>query len=295
MVAGRRSALPAHKRESAMRYRNLVVAVAGLLCMSMAAGAQDAKKYPAFEGMWGRGSPPGSWDPTKPPGRGQQAPLTPEYQAIYEANLAKQKAGLVFDPKYTCGPVGMPRLMTMNQPMEFIVKPTVIYMLMESTSPVRRVYTDERTWPQDPDRGYVGYSIGKWLDTNNDGTYDTLEIETRAMKGLRLMDNSGIPLASDGETVVKEKIYLDKADPDIMHNEITTIDHAFTLPWTVSRFYRRVHDGRPQEDNCAEENRLVVIGGWMYLADSEGYLMPLQKDEPPPDPKLFQKYFGPKK
>jgi hypothetical protein len=279
-----------------MRYRSSVVAVAGLLFVSMAVRAEETKNYSAWEGMWGRGSPPGSWDPTKPPGPGQQAPLTPEYQAVYEANLAKAKTGLAFDPKYTCGPVGMPRVMSLGAPMEFIVKPTVVYMLVESTSPIRRIYTDGRAWPKDDlDRSYVGYSIGKWLDLDSGGSYRTLEIETRAMKGVRLMDNSGIPLASDGDTVVKEKLYLDKANPDIMHNEITTIDHAFTHPWTVSRFYKRVHDGKPQEDNCAEENRLVVIGGRTYFADNDGYLMPVQKDEPPPDPKLFQKYFGPKK
>jgi hypothetical protein len=278
-----------------MRYKSSVVAIAVLLCLSMAASAQETKKYSAWEGMWGRGSPPGSWDPTKPPGPGQQAPLISEYQAVYEANLAKAKAGVAFDPKYTCGPVGMPRVMSLGAPMELIVKPAVVYMLLESTSPLRRIYTDGRAWPKDPDRSYVGYSIGKWLDTGNDGTHDALEIETRAMKGLRLMDNSGIPLAADGETIVKERLSLDKADPDIMHNEITTIDHALTHPWTVSRFYKRVHDGKPQEDNCAEENRLVVIGGRTYFADSEGYIMPVQKDEPPPDPQLFQKYFGPKK
>ena len=76
-----------------MHYRSSLVAVAVLLCLSVAAGAQEAKKYAAFEGMWDRGSPLGSWDPTKPPGRGQQAPLTPEYQAVYEANMAKDKAG----------------------------------------------------------------------------------------------------------------------------------------------------------------------------------------------------------
>jgi hypothetical protein len=149
-------------------------------------------------------------------------------------------------------------------------------------------------WPKEPDRSFVGYSIGQWIDTNNSGIYDTLEVETRSFEGPRLMDNSGIPLHEDGETVVKEKIYLDKANPDIMHNEITTIDHAFTRPWVVSRFYKRVHNGRPQEYNCGEDNRWVVIGGWTYLADTEGYLMPIQKDEPPPDPRLFQKYF-PKK
>jgi hypothetical protein len=160
--------------------------------------------------MWGRGSPPGAWDPTKPPGRGQEAPLTPEYQAVYDATLAKQKAGFLFDPKYICGPIGMPRVMNMGQPMEFVVTPNVFYMLMEATSPIRRIYTDGRAWPKDPERSYVGYSIGTWLDTSNVGTYDTLELETRAMKGWRLMENSGIPLAADGETVVQERLYLDK-------------------------------------------------------------------------------------
>src|ERR1700693_5369131 len=101
-------------------------------------------------------------------------------------------------------------------------------------------------------------------------------------------DNSAMPLASDGETVVKEKIYLDKANPDIMHNEITTIDHAFTRPWAVSRFYKRVHDGRPQEYNCAEDNRWVVIGGRAYVADTGGYLTPIQNDGAAPHPALLQ-------
>src|SRR6202049_3668523 len=125
-----------------MPCRSSFIAAAVLLCWSVAAGAQDAKKYPAFEGMWDRGSPLGSWDPTKPPGRGQQAPLTPEYQAVYEANIAKDKAGIVFDPKFTCVPGGMPRVMNMTQPMEFIIKPTVVYMLMESQSPIRRISND---------------------------------------------------------------------------------------------------------------------------------------------------------
>jgi hypothetical protein len=292
-AAAHRALAQATKRENAMHCRS-IVAVALCLCLSAAAHAQDLKKYPAFEGMWDRGSPLGSWDPQKPPGPGQQAPLTPEYQKVYEANMAKDKAGREFDPKFTCGPVGMPRVMNMNQPMELIIKPGTVYMLMENQSPLRRVYTDGRAWPENPDRAYVGYSIGKWVDTANTGSYDTLEIETRALKGVRLMDNSGIPLANDDSTVVTEKLYLDKANPDIMHNEITTMDNAFTRPWAVSRFYRRVHNGRPQEYNCAEDNRWVVLGGWTYITDAEGYLMPIQKDEPAPDPKLFQKYF-PKK
>jgi len=280
-----------------MPYRSSIgaaaAAVAAVLCMSIAgAKAQETRKYPDWEGLWKRGSPVGVWDPSKPPGARQQPPLTAEYQAVFEANLAKGKAGAQFDIKGTCGPVGMPRLMILYEPMEIVIKPKVTYMLVESMSPIRRIFTHGRDWPQESDPAFVGYSIGKWLDSDGDGTYDTLEVETRNMRGPRLFDSSGIPLAKDNETVVKEKIYLDKADPDILRNEITTYDHALTRPWTVSRFYRRDHNPVYEEYNCTEDNRWVVIGGELYLADGEGYLMPIQKNQPPPDMKYFQKYFN---
>src|SRR5436305_1710146 len=161
----RRAAQP---REVPMLERSSIGAavLAAALCMSVAgAKAEDAKKYPDWEALWNRGSPPGAWDPSKPPGRGQQAPLTPEYQAVHEANLAKQKAGVEFDPKATCGPVGMPRVMTMYEPMELVIKPKVTYMLVESMSPIRRIFTDGRDWAKNAIQAYTGYSIGKWRGT----------------------------------------------------------------------------------------------------------------------------------
>ena len=275
-----------------MFHRTWIGAAVALLCLAATgARAEDAKKYPDWDALWIRGSPVGAWDSTNPPGRGQKPPLTPEFQAIWQANLAKQAKGEDFDIKSTCGPVGMPRVMTLYEPIEIIVKPKTTYMLAESMSPIRRIYTDGRDWPKIDDPAFVGYSIGKWSDSTNSGTYDTLEIETRALKGVRLMDNSGIPLASDDETVVKEKLYLDPKDPDILRNEITTFDHAFTQPWKVSRFYRREHKPIFEEYNCTEDNRWVAIGGELYLADSEGYLMPIQKNQAAPDPKFLQKYF----
>ena len=94
--------------------------------------AQEAKRYPTWSGLWKRGSPPGVWDPSKPAGLGQQPPLTPEYRAIHEANIAKAKVGIDFDPKSTCGPVGMPRVMTMYEPMELVIQPHLTHMLIES-------------------------------------------------------------------------------------------------------------------------------------------------------------------
>ena len=39
------------------------------------------------------------WDPTKPLGPAQQPPLTPEYQARYEASLADQAPGGLGDDR----------------------------------------------------------------------------------------------------------------------------------------------------------------------------------------------------
>ena len=50
------------------------------------------------------------------------------------------------------------------------------------------------------------------------------------MKGPRAFEPSGIPLHSDNETIVRERLYLDKANPDVLNDEITTIDHALTRP-----------------------------------------------------------------
>jgi hypothetical protein len=268
--------------------------VAAAIGVCVAANAQE-KKFPDWDGLWGRGSPVGLWDPSKPPGPRQEAPLTPEYQAIYQSNLAKGRAGTFFDIKGICGPVGMPRVMIAYEPIEIILKPKTVYMLAESMSPLRRIYTDAREFPKeeaDALRNFSGYSVGKWSDTDNDGTYDTLEVETRYMQGPRLFDSTGIPLHKDNQTVVKEKLYLDKADRNILRNEITTIDNALTKPWTVNRFYRRVVNNPIYEEyNCTEDNRWITIGDKLYLLDGEGYVMPIQKDQPPPDPKYLQKYF----
>ena len=57
-----------------------------------------------------------------------------------------------------------------------------------------------------------------------------LEVETRDFKGPRTFDQSGIPLHKDNQTIIKERIYLDKTNPELLHNEVTTIDNALTRP-----------------------------------------------------------------
>src|SRR5882762_3354893 len=75
-----------------------IALAAALLTTIPGARAQDATKYPDWKGQWTRAIVPGAvgqppHDPSKPYGRGQQAPLNPEYQAIFEANLKEYAAG----------------------------------------------------------------------------------------------------------------------------------------------------------------------------------------------------------
>ena len=125
----------------------------------------------------------------------------------------------------------------------------------------------------------MGYSIGKWVDEDGAGRYSLLEVETRNMKGPRAFDPSGIPLHRDNQTVVKERIYLDKANSELLHDEITTIDHALTRPWTVMKNYRRNRNPRWVEAVCMEANPHVRIGQG-ELHDERGRLSHAREERP---------------
>jgi hypothetical protein len=253
------------------------------------AKAQDLSKYPDMMSQWRRPAGVGvQWDQTKRLGPPQQAPLTAEYQALYEANLADQKAGgQGADPTGQCIPPGMPRMMTVVFPMEIIITPKTTYILTDYTEP-RRIYTDGRDWPRELEPTFSGYSIGKWIDEDGDGRYDVLEVETRGFKGPRTFEASGIQLHDDGQTIINERIYLDKADPNVLYNQITTIDSALTRPWTVTKKYLRERNPIWHFNHCAENNHHVWIGRDNYMVSGDGYLMPVKKNQPPPDLRYFK-------
>jgi hypothetical protein len=271
----------------------LVAKAALLLATLTAAHAFDESKYPNWRGPWQQlgGNQNSSWDPGKTPGA-QQAPLTGEYRAIYEASLKNEAAGgLEIDPTRRCIPAGFPRVMMAVQPMEIVITPDAAYFMLEQFNTLRRVYTDGRKFPSDFELSYTGYSIGRWQDTDGDGKYDTLLIETRGIKGPHTYDASGIPFDKDGEAVVTEKLYTDKADPNVLHDEITTSDHALTRPWTVTRSYRR--DPRQTQPNwlevlCKPDAGRVLVGDQYYRLNPEGLLMPAVRGQQPPDLKYFK-------
>jgi hypothetical protein len=261
--------------------------MATLAAAIVSAPAQDMSKYPDWSGIW-RGDHGFQWDPTKRPGLPQQAPLTPEYQKIFEDSLKGQEDGSQGNNvRFTCMPSGMPRTMTVLFQIEFVITPATTYMVFSTNNPVRRIYTDGRDWPKDDEPSFTGYSIGKWLDTDGDGKFDTLEVETRNIKGHRTYESTGLPLHEDNQTVVKERIYYDKTRDRIVA-EVTTIDHALTRPWTVIKPYMREKKGVPWIDLiCNENNPHVLIGKENYFLSYDGYLMPARKNQSPPDLRYF--------
>ena len=270
---------------------------AAALTLGALTGAARAEEpsYPDWSGQWIRipvrlPTQP-SHDQTKPWGRGQEAPLTPEYQKVLDDSIADQAIGGLGNFPTTLGrPAGMPHMMMAFGPIEMVVTPETTYVLIGWYDHWRRIYTDGRDWPADIEPTFAGYSIGKWVDTDGDGTYDTLEVETRGFKGPRAYDETGLPLHVDNQSVFKERFWRDKADPNIFHDEITTIDHALTRPWTVDKKYVRSPNKYPDwpEYYITEGNGQIMIGKENYFLSGDGLLMPAKKDQPPPDLRYFK-------
>jgi hypothetical protein len=258
--------------------------------------AADDGKYPTnWQGQWTRVvhrevEVQGAFDQTKPWGLGQDAPLTPEYRKVLADSMADQATGGLGNyPTSRCLPSGMPRIMTFGT-QEYVLTPDTTYILLSGSDHLRRIFTDGRDWPRNPQPTYGGYSIGRWVDRDGTGRYDMLEAETRYFKGPRAFDASGLPLAFDNQSIFKERFFIDKTNPDIIHVLTTVIDNALTRPWTSDRQYRRVAENVVQwpETWCQEGNQNVLIGRENYLLRSDGLLMPTKKSQAPPDLRFFK-------
>jgi hypothetical protein len=271
--------------------RTLAMAAA----LMLSAGAQAAEmKYPSWHGQWDTvqqllGGQSVKYDPTRKFGPTQEAPLTPEYRKIHEESIADQALGGQgnFLDHAKCIPGGMPSMMSVPT-MEFIITPETTYI--SAGSDLRRIFTDGRPWPAEPQPTYQGYAIGRWLDPDGSGTYSVLEAETRYFKGPRAHDATGLPLAFDNQSIFREWFHLDRDNPNLLHDEITTIDHALTRPWSVDKTFR--HNPKPypafSRVTCMEDTSDVIIGKENYYMSADGLLMPTKKDQPPPDLRYFK-------
>jgi hypothetical protein len=91
----------------------------------------------------------------------------------------------------------------------------------------------------------------------------------------------------DGQAIIKERIYQDKANPNLLYDEMTTTDNALTRPWSVKKSYTRLPSVVWTENSCTEGLHDVFIGKEQYMLSADGILMPIKKGQAPPDLRYF--------
>ena len=275
-----------------------LVLTTALLTTCAGARAFDESKYPDWSGQWlkvpGRRVRP-RYDPSKPDECGQQAPLKEPYRRIRRGQHGRTRPSAeqgLYLSSVKCIPLGMPLPNEHRIPVRVqVITEKTTFILYEIMTPLRgpaaSTPTDAigrriRTRPFQATRSANGSIRPAAVPA------DVLEVETRDLRVPRTFDQTGIPFAEDGQAVIKERFYTDKADPKIVHDEITTTDSALTRPWTVLKSYMRLPRVTWTENNCTEGNYNIAIGNDVYLLSGDGLLMPIKKDQPPPDLRYFK-------
>jgi hypothetical protein len=173
--------------------------------------------------------------------RGGGMSLTPEYEAkrrAYQANPPQD------NQTANCLPPGMPGIMTQPYPMEFLLTPGKVTIVIEAYTQVRHIYTDGRKLPEDPDPKFFGTSVGRW-----DG--DTLVVDSVGFSPITQLA-AGVPHSD--KMKILERFRL--TDPDTMSIETTITDpEALTAPYTTSSSLRRHRNWTITEYICEENNR----------------------------------------
>ena len=199
------------------------------------------------------------------PGVRQHPPLTEEWEARYQANLALVKQGLLPDPISRCGTsAGFPRLLALPDVYEFIVRPEQI--ITENGPNIMRIYTDGRAHfaPDDRWPSFTGDSVGAW----NDGILSFTTISMVGEHGT-VLDRSGMTLSD--QATVHTKMSL--TDEGLLRAELEIEDPvALTEPWHVARHFRRMPEGtRAFDYACAENNRNPITdAGQTLTLDTDG-------------------------
>jgi len=207
-------------------------------------------KLPDFTGVWEISMGPrpatGIINPAigVPSMRPPQISLTPDYAAKRQALLASAEQD---NQSANCLPPGMPGIMSQPYPMEFLLTPGQVTIVIEAYSMVRHIYTDGRPLPDDPDPNFFGTSIGHWEG-------DTLVVES---VGFSTQTEIEPHVPHSDKMRILEKFRL--VDPNTMSIETTITDpEALTAPYVTSRFLKRHRSWTIAEYICEQNNRNFV-------------------------------------
>jgi hypothetical protein len=219
------------------------------------APATPATSAPApardLTGVWMMRNPPGKngpWtnftytDPMKSP------PAITEWgQAQFK--LARDSNGGNYtldetnDPVLTkCYPPGVPRVYFHPYPFEVIQAPKQTLLVYEYDHWMRRVHTDGRALPTDPDLLWMGTSVGKWVDDRN------FQVETTGFNEKTWLDRLGH--AHSDQLKVTENFR--RVDRDHLELDIKMEDpKALARPWVTTFYYESRPNWELGEISCS--------------------------------------------
>ena len=196
----------------------------------------------------------GIWTPILGGGPPQEVPqLLGKYKTHYDEIQKLIKSG---DPEATlkverrssaCEPPGMPGIMTQPYDLEFLFTPGRVTVIQEAYMQVRRIFTDGRPLPDDPDPTYNGSSVGHWEG-------DTLVATTVGLREGGTMGRWGITYSD--QVKLTERIHLDAKDKDLLVVETTFEDpKALAAPWHSLARFKRQRSLDQLEFICAQNDR----------------------------------------
>jgi hypothetical protein len=201
-------------------------------------------KLPDFSGVWEIGGGGGRGGA----GRGGGAAAGPQLTPAAEARRKELQTRVAEDNQTAnCLPPGMPGIMGQPYPMEFLLTPGKVTIVIEAYQQVRHIYTDGRPLPDDPDPKFHGTSIGRWEG-------DTLVVDTIGFSPLTELARN---VPHSGRMRIVERLRL--ADPETMTIETTIADpEVLRAPYTSTRTLRRHRNWTVAEYICEENNRNFV-------------------------------------
>jgi hypothetical protein len=226
----------------------------------------DLAKLPDWSGVWNpKVTDQDAQVKTNPP------PWNEKAAAEIAQMFGEERAGKPRPLFVDCLPEGMPSWMLItHNAMEFAFTPGRVTMLGESDgNRIRRIYTDGRPHPDDPDPSFHGHSIGHWEG-------GTLVVDTVAILPevyLAVSEAAGVP--NNGDLHVIEHIHLVSAD--VLHDDLEIIaPKILTAPWKTTRIYFRQ---RARKFDIVEG--VCVQGNYAERQDKDGNAVFVPMAHPP--------------
>jgi len=224
--------------QGSIRESTWMVGVATAVAMSAAAaafGAGDPEmNLPPQPAEWAALAQlpdwSGVWTPTLKDQDARMKSNPIPWNAAAAAEIAKlvaaEKAG---NPKglfVNCLPESMPSWMLItHNALEFLFTPGRVTLLGESDgNRLRRIYTDGRPHPADPDPTFHGHSIGHW--ENKTLVVDTVGV----LPETYIASSEAIGLPNNGDMHIVERIHL--VGPDTLNDDLEiSAPHVLTRTW----------------------------------------------------------------